>query len=173
MKIQKLTVENRPKVYALLQNAFPDSVYEVTLVQKLHEHERALYEWVCIHTNKAIAYIAFSPAYEGKEICGLHLAPMAVAPDFQKQGVGTELLRFALRQEVIKNQSLFVLGEPGYYKRFGFEPCKEPVCPFDQDNVHFLSMRNSATAGFSVGYEPEFKTAALPPGQQGKKRRKR
>ncbi|MHB8123209.1 MAG: GNAT family N-acetyltransferase [Desulfuromonadaceae bacterium] len=173
MKIQKLTIENRPKVYALLQNAFPDSVYEVTLVQKLHEHERTLHEWVCIHTNKAIAYIAFSPAYEGKETCGLHLAPMAVAPDFQKQGVGSELLRFALRQEAIKKQPLFVLGEPGYYKRFGFEPCKEPVCPFDPDNTHFLSMRNSAATSFSVGYEPEFKTASLPPGQQGKKRRKR
>jgi len=173
MKIQKLTIENRPRVYALLQNAFPGSAYEAVLVQKLHENGRTLHEWVCIHSNKAIAYIAFSHAYEGKEICGLHLAPMAVAPDYQKQGVGAELLNFALRQEPIKNQPLFVLGEPGYYKRFGFEPCTLPVCPFDPDNTHFLSMRNSATTSFVVGYEPEFKTAALPPGKQGKKRRKR
>ena len=173
MKIQKLSVENRPKVYTLLQRAFPGSAYEALLVQKLHENGRTVHEWVCIHTNKAIAYIAFTPAYNGKEICGLHLAPMAVAPDYQKQGVGSELLRFALRQEAIKNQPLFVLGEPGYYKRFGFEPFKVPVCPFDPDNTHFLSMRNSVTASFIVGYEPEFKTAALPPGMQGKKRRKR
>ena len=173
MKIQKLSIENRPKVYALLQRAFPGSAHEALLVQKLHENGRALHEWVCIHTNKVIAYIAFSHAYHGREICGLHLAPMAVAPDFQKQGVGTELLRFALRQEEIKNQPLFVLGEPGYYRRFGFEPCTVPICPFDTDNAHFLSMRNSVTASFIVGYEPEFKTAALPPGMQGKKRRKR
>ena len=83
------------------------------------------------------------------------------------------MLRFALRQEAIKNQPLFVLGEPGYYKRFGFEPSAVPICPFDPDNTHFLSMRNSVTASFVVGYEPEFKTAALPPGMQGKKRRKR
>lgn len=173
MKIQKLSIENRPKVYALLQNAFPGSTYETLLVQKLHEQGRTMHEWVCIHTNKAIAYIAFTHAYHGKETCGLHLAPMAVAPDFQRQGVGAELLRFALRQGEIKDQSLFVLGEPGYYKRFGFEPCCIPVCPFDSDNAHFLSMRNSVADDFIVGYEPEFKTAALPPGMQGKKRRKR
>lgn len=173
MKIQKLSIDNRPKVYALLQSAFPNSAYETLLVQKLHENGRTVYEWVCIHTNKAIAYIAFTSAYNGKEICGLHLAPMAVAPDFQKQGVGSELIRFALRQEAIKGQPLFVLGEPAYYSRFGFEPCREPVCPFDTDNMHFLGMRSGVTASFTVGYEPEFKSAALPPGMQGKKRRKR
>ena len=173
MKIQKLSIENRPKVYALLQRAFPGSDYEARLVQKLHENGRTLHEWVCVHVNKAIAYIAFSHAYHGKEICGLHLAPMAVAPDFQKQGVGTDLLRFALRQEAIKSQPLFVLGEPGYYQRFGFEPCSMPICPFDTDNEHFLSMRNIVTTSFTVGYEPEFHVAAVPPVPPSKKHRKR
>lgn len=172
MKIQKVSVENRPKVYALLQRAFPGSDYEAGLVQKLHENGKVLHEWVCIHTNKVIAYVAFSPAYHGRDICGLHLAPMAVAPDFQKQGVGTELLTFALRQEAIRSQPLFVLGEPGYYRRFGFEHCTVPVCPFDIGNAHFLSMRNNVTTSFTVGYEPEFH-AAVPAGTQGKKRRKR
>jgi putative acetyltransferase len=174
MKIQKVTVEHRPKVYALLQRAFPGSPYEAKLVQKLHDNGKELHEWVCIHVNKAIAYIAFSSAYYGKEICGLHLAPMAVAPDFQKQGVGTELMKFALRQETIKNQTLFVLGEPGYYSRFGFEPCSQPICPLDTDNAHFLSMRNVVAERFSIGYEPEFTVAAAPPPlPQGKQRRRR
>jgi putative acetyltransferase len=173
MKIQKVAIDHRPKVYALLQRVFPGSDYEAGLVQKLHENRRTLHEWVCVHVNKVIAYIAFSHAYQGTGICGLHLAPMAVAPDFQKQGVGTELLRFALRQEAIKNQPLFVLGEPGYYRRFGFEPCSLPICPFDTDNAHFLSMRSTVTTSFIVGYEPEFHVAAIPPAPQGKKRRKR
>jgi putative acetyltransferase len=173
MKIQKLSVENRPKVYALLQRAFPGSDYEVRLVQKLHESQRSMHEWVCIHVNKAIAYIAFSPAYHDKDVCGLHLAPMAVAPDFQKQGVGTELLQFALRQAEIKNQPLFVLGEPGYYRRFGFESCKIPVCQFDTGNAHFLSMRNTFTDSFIVGYEPDFQVVATLPVLPGKKHRKR
>lgn len=172
MKIQKLTIENRPKAYMLLQHAFPGSSYEAGLVRKFHENERPVHEWVCIHTNKVIAYIAFSNAYNGNEICGLHLAPMAVAPDFQKQGVGTELLRFALRQEAIKDQPLFVLGAPGYYRRFGFEPCSRPICSFDKNNEHFLSMR-TADAGFVVGYEPEFIPVATSPTPKGKKRRGR
>jgi putative acetyltransferase len=172
MKIQKVTEETRGKVYALLRCAFPGSAYESELVQNFHKNGKPEHEWVCIHTNKVIAYLAFSNAYHGKNVCGLHLAPMAVAPEFQKQGVGSELLRFALRQEPIKNQTLFVLGEPGYYKRFGFEPCSLPVCPFDKDNAHFLSMRNNTTTLFIVGYEPEFRTAAKPSIPQGKKRRR-
>ncbi len=173
MKIQKLTIDNRPKVYALLRRAFPGSEYEALLVEKLHENDRPIHEWACIHTNKVIAYIAFSNAYDGKDICGLHLAPMAVRPDFQKQGVGSELLRFALRQEAIKSRPLFVLGEPGYYKRFGFEPCSLPICPFDKDNAHFLSMRNDAATDFTVGYEPEFGPVVKPPSPHAKKRRAR
>ncbi|QEM69345.1 N-acetyltransferase [Geobacter sp. FeAm09] len=173
MKIQTVTMEHRPKVYALLRRAFPGSDHEATLVEKLHAHGRTVHEWVCIHTNKVIAYVAFTSAYHGNEICGLHLAPLAVAPDFQKQGVGSELLRFALRQEAVKSRPLFVLGEPGYYSRFGFEPCNMPICPFDTGNAHFLSMRNNAATSFVVGYEPEFSVAAVPPRLHGKKRRTR
>lgn len=158
MKIRKVTKETQAKAYALLRNAFPGSDYEANLVQQFHEHDTPIHEWICIHTNKAIAYIAFSNAYNGGDVCGLHLAPMAVAPDFQKQGIGSELLRFALRQEAIKNQPLFVLGEPRYYKKFGFEPCRLPICAFDKNNAHFLSMRNDSSEHFTIGYEPEFKT---------------
>jgi putative acetyltransferase len=170
MKIRKPTEETYAKVDALLRSAFPGSDYEAELVRKLHENGRTVHEWVCIHTGRFIAYVAFTWAYHGKDVCGLHLAPMAVAPEFQGKGVGSELLKFALRQEVIRNETLFVLGEPDYYRRFGFEPCSIPVCPFDKGNVHFLAMRNTAGTPFTVGYEPEFTTAGKP-GPRGKKRR--
>lgn len=171
MKIQQVTPDHHSKVYALLRTAFPGSDYEACLVQKLHENGKPIQDWVCLHVNKAIAYIAFTNAYQGDQVCGLHLAPLAVAPEFQKQGVGEELLRFALRQEAIKSQTLYVLGHPGYYRRFGFEPCNQPICPFDKNNAHFLSLRNSADNYFVVGYEPEFKPASKPPKPQGKKSR--
>lgn len=171
MKIRKPTEENQAKVYALLRRAFPRSEYEATLVEQLHGNDRPVHEWVCLHINKVIAYIAFSNAYNGNDICGLHLAPMAVAPDFQKQGVGSELLRFALRQEPIKSQTLFVLGEPGYYKKFGFEACRAPLCPFDRGNQHFLSLRNTAASSFTLGYEPEFQSSSKPSGSPKQQRR--
>jgi putative acetyltransferase len=173
MKIQAVTPEHRPKVYALLQRAFPGSAYEAELVRQLHRQERPLLEWVAIQAGKVIAYLAFSRAFHGREVCGLHLAPLAVAPDFQGRGVGSELLRFALRQEAVRSRPLFVLGEPAYYRRFGFEPCRQPVCPYDRDNAHFLSMGAAGAAPFVVGYEPEFRTAgesAAPP-RQGRRRR--
>ncbi len=156
MKIRTLTPESFGKASALLRQAFSRSTYEVQLVENLHKNGKDVHEWVCIHTNKIIAYVAFSNAYNGSDICGLHLAPLAVKPEFQKQGIGTELLRFALRQNVVKTQTIYVLGDPGFYKKFGFEPCLSPVCPFDKNNAHFLSIRNKVSDQFTVGYEPEF-----------------
>ncbi len=167
MKIRALTPENYPKASALLRQAFPRSTEEVQLVETLHKNGKVAHEWVCIHINAVIGYIAFSKAYNGSAVCGLHLAPLAVKPEFQNQGVGSELLRFALRQEVIKDKTIFVLGDPRFYRKFGFTPCAMPICPFDTNNAHFLSLRNNTTGLFTVGYEAEF---SLGP-QGGKKQR--
>lgn len=169
MKIRKVTIETRPKVYALLQRAFPGSDYEAGLVQKLHNQNRPIHEWICIHAGKAIAYIAFSNAYRGDDVCGLHLAPMAVSPEFQKQGVGSELLHYALRQEPIKNMPLFVLGEPDFYRKFGFISCRSPICLYDNNNEHFLSLRNDFDKSFTIGYEAEFKSGLKQSTSRGKK----
>ena len=171
MKIQRLTEENRPRVYALLRLAFPESEYEARLLENLHKNGKTVHEWVSVHRNKIIAYLAFTPAYQGKNVCGLHLAPLAVTPEFQNQGVGSELLRFALRQEEIASSPLFVLGEPAYYQKFGFAPCSQPLCPFDKNNAHFLSLRHATATPFTVGYEAEFMTAGKPSRPKGKKRR--
>jgi len=171
LKIQKLTIDNRPRVYALLRLAFPYSEFEAELVQKLHENGRPIHEWVCLHAGRIIGYIVFSNAYNG-EVCGLHLGPMAVTPEFQRQGVGSELLRYALRQEQIKSETLFVCGKPDYFSRFGFEPCSQ-TCPYAKSSAQFLSMRNDSDARFMVAYEPEFKPAAISPAAKGRNRRKR
>ncbi len=51
------------------------------------------------------------------------LAPLAVIPESQRQGTGTQLVRTGL---VTLGESgcelVFVLGHPGYYPRFGFQP---------------------------------------------------
>ena len=156
MKIRKLTPETYPKASALLKQAFTRTAFEVRLVENLHKNGRAVHEWVCIHRNSVIAYIAFSNAYHGADVCGLHLAPLAVKPEFQRQGIGSELLRFALRQGEIKENTVFVMGDAGFYKRFGFEPCAMPNCAFDKNNAHFLSIRNNTSSQFTVKYEPEF-----------------
>lgn len=164
MKIRKLTFDEYPKALALLKNVFPNSKYEAQLFEKLHKKERQLHEWIAVHRNRAIGYLAYSNAYftgdSGKEICGLHLAPLAVVPEMQNQGVGSEMVRFSLRQQAIKEKTLFVLGEPKFYSRFGFNLCDRPICPFDKNNKHFLMLRTEKDLekdfDFTVGYEPEF-----------------
>lgn len=171
MKIQKLTVDNRPRVSALLRLAFRTG-FEAEVVEKLHEKERPIHEWVCLHAGRIIGYVAFSNAYNG-EVCGLHLGPMAVTPEFQRQGVGTELLNFVLRQEQIKSQPLYVHGKPDFFSRFGFEPSTRAVCPFDSNGAYFLSIRDSSDHRFTVAYEPEFKPAAPLPAPKKMNRRAR
>jgi len=156
MKIRKVSEENLPKALALLRASFPGSEYEANVVQRLHEHGKTIHDWICIHINKAIAYIAFSSAYQEDKVCGLHLGPIAVSPNFQRQGVGSELLRYALRQERIKDRTIFVLGKPDFYQRFGFTRCTMPSCPLDNNNAHFLSLRNTTSSQFTIGYETEF-----------------
>src|SRR5580765_4624514 len=51
------------------------------------------------------------------------LAPLAVAPDRQTQGIGSALVRASLAIADERAEPLVVLqGAPAYYSRFGFEP---------------------------------------------------
>ena len=156
MKIQPLSVDNHNKTAALLRQAFPDNRRQEQLFTSLHGKSRSMLEWVCIHTGRYIAYIAFTNAYNGSEICGLHLTLLAVNPEFQHQGIGTELLRFALRQKEIRDKTVFVLGEPRFYERFGFQPCHQPLCSISPGKSKFLALRNNPGLSFTVGYEPEY-----------------
>ena len=160
MKIRKLTPEYVSKAASLLDHAFDPSRSEVQLFDKLHEHNRIIHEWVCLLRDSVVAYIGLTNAYNGKKLVGLHLGPFAVKPQMQGQGIGSELLKFALRQEAIRESTIFVLGDVHFYQKFGFEPCTAPRCPFDKGNKNFLSLRNESCKEYTVGYEPEFSEIA-------------
>ncbi|WP_448873633.1 GNAT family N-acetyltransferase [Desulfobulbus propionicus] len=156
MKIRPLTPDLLAKAGSLVHHAFAPSRYELRLFDRLHEKNRPLHEWVCLHRQAVIACICFSRAFHGKKVCGLHLALLAVQPRQQGQGIGSELLRFALRQAAIATQPIYVLGDPAYFHKFGFVPCAAPICPLVRGNKHFLGLRNSIIEPITIGYEPEF-----------------
>ena len=50
------------------------------------------------------------------------LAPLAVAPSFQGQGIGSALVRAAVAAAEAQGEPMVVVqGDPRYYRRFGFE----------------------------------------------------
>ncbi len=105
--------------------AFPTDV-EARLVEKLRQHGRLWLSLVAEDESGIIAHIAFSPVrIEGNNepTRGLGLAPVAVRPEYQRQGIGTRLIHEGLSACKQTGFSfVVVLGEPVYYHRFGFEP---------------------------------------------------
>jgi putative acetyltransferase len=55
------------------------------------------------------------------EIDAVALAPVAVRPEHQRQGYGSKMIETGLRLCSVRgHRSVFVLGDPAYYGRFGF-----------------------------------------------------
>lgn len=72
-----------------------------------------------------IGHLMFTPVVvtDGKQKTeGMGLAPMAVLPSRQRQGMGTQLVDTGL--QILKEKGcpfVIVLGHPEYYPRFGFQ----------------------------------------------------
>jgi putative acetyltransferase len=65
-------------------------------------------------------------ALEGVSTRLLELGPMSVLPDRQGMGIGSRLVREALRAADARREPLvLVLGHPTYYPRFGFRRASE------------------------------------------------
>jgi len=98
---------------------------EASIVDKLRENCNSVLSLVALTDGKVVGHILFSPAViEGKHgrLVGTGLAPLAVLPEYQRKGIGTELLQTAIAR--IKRGGcpyIIVIGHPEYYTRFGFE----------------------------------------------------
>ena len=75
---------------------------------------------------KAIGHILFTRAHiadSENSVSSVILAPLAVIPEAQSQGVGGQLIEEGLRLLSESGVALvFVLGHPDYYPRHGFKP---------------------------------------------------
>ncbi len=73
--------------------------------------------------NIVVGHVAFSPVTisDGSQDW-FGLGPVSVLPTYQKQGIGTSLIKSGL--SMLKNMNgkgCALVGDPNYYKRFGFE----------------------------------------------------
>ena len=124
IKIRKETLQDVDSIRVINELAF-GQVQEANIVDKLRANCEGLLSLVALPDDKIIGHILFSPAtIEGSfgTLRGMGLAPMAVLPEFQRQGVGSGLVKTGV--ELLKNSTcpfIIVLGHPEYYPRFGFE----------------------------------------------------
>lgn len=164
IEIRRETEEDFEQVFQVNALAFGSDA-EPRLVEKLRA--RPHISLVAVDDGKTIGHILFSGIFiegpDGGVSDTTGLAPMAVLPEYQNQGIGSRLVREGLKACAEDGrEAVFVLGHKDYYPRFGFEIAREKgfTCQFEVPDEHFmvLELTPGALAGKSgkITYPPEF-----------------
>ncbi len=124
---------------------------------------------VAVEDGVVVGHILFSPVTietGGGSVDALALAPVAVCPEYQKRGIGSDLVRAgmtACREQ--GHEIVIVVGHPGFYPRFGFVRAGERglKAPFDVPEEAFMAagLVPGALEGVAgtVRYPPAFDEA--------------
>lgn len=160
---------DRKAVDQVVEAAFgrPD---EAALVRRLAADGDILVERLACSGEAAIGHIAFSrqqlaagPARKPAAA----LAPLAVVPDRQRHGVGAALVHAGI--EACRGRSvdlITVLGDPAYYRRFGFcdSAAQALDAPFSGPAFMALALDGAAPGAgpWTVRYAPAFGLDAAP-----------
>jgi len=117
--------EDFATIYEINKKAFNGEV-EARLIDKIRQSENFIPELslIALKDDKIVGHILFSKIKikrgEEEKII-LALAPMSVLSEFQKQGIGSSLVREGL--EISKKLGYYIValvGHHDYYLRFGF-----------------------------------------------------
>ena len=126
---------------------------------------------VALENGKIIGHIAYSPMEftdTSLPLKALALAPMAVAPSYQKKGVGSSLIDYTIKELKQRDVDLiFLIGHPDYYPRFGFKPAFSTLnVTSNFENVPdeafmFLDISNKAASakGSKILFRREFSSS--------------
>jgi putative acetyltransferase len=105
-------------IRAVVEAAFsrPD---EADLVARLRAEGGSITSLVAADEDSIVGHVMLSKM--AAPFRALGLAPVSVAPHRQRTGIGSALIRSGLEKAAAGGwESVFVLGEPAYYARFGF-----------------------------------------------------
>jgi putative acetyltransferase len=139
---------------------------EANLVDTLRARAKVSLSLVAVEGDRIVGHILFSPVSietAEKTVSAIGLAPMAVLPEFQRQGIGSLLVRSGLAEcREAGHLVVVVLGHPEYYPRFGFVPATRHgiKSEFDVPDEVFMIMELSEGAlsgcAGTAKYQPEF-----------------
>ncbi len=114
---------DRHGIGGLVEAAFgrPD---EARLVEALAADGDIVLELVAERDASIVGHVLFSPLTietSNRSSSAVALAPLSVAPAFQRQGIGAALVEDAHRRLRLAGETIsVVLGDPDYYGRFGY-----------------------------------------------------
>ena len=155
------------EVNSLIKEAF-NSNFEKELVEKIRKNPKHINELSLIaeDTHEIAGHILFSEIVvkgETDHLGGLALAPLAVKPRYQNQGVGSALVHQGLLlAKALGYKFVVVLGHSDYYPKFDFKKAStfNIKCPFEVADEAFMALElteNSlANISGTVEYLPEF-----------------
>ncbi|MFA6000866.1 MAG: N-acetyltransferase [Thermoleophilia bacterium] len=124
MQIRDEEPRDRPAVYAVNAASF-ETRSEAELVNALRDQAKPFISLVAQDKGVIVGHIMFTPVMLSgmPELKVMGLAPVAVAPEHQRKGIGSALVRAGLeRCAQLGFGAVVVLGHPGFYPRFGFSP---------------------------------------------------
>ncbi|MEB6665997.1 N-acetyltransferase [Acinetobacter vivianii] len=122
-----------PNIFKLTQAAFKDIEYsshtEQFIVNALRNSQQLIVSLVAEYEGQIIGHIAFSPVSISDGTTDWYgLGPVSVQPEFQNQGIGSQLIHAGLEKlKTLKATGCVLLGDPEYYARFGFKAKPELV----------------------------------------------
>ncbi len=109
--------------------------------------------------SRVIEHIAFSPVTISDGTRNWYgLGPVSVLPEYQRQGIGTALIREGLsRLKGMNAQGCCLVGHPDYYTRFGFANAPELVLEGVPAEVFFALSFDGRTPQGTVAFHEGFK----------------
>jgi putative acetyltransferase len=165
MMVRTETIEDHESVRRVNELAFGQH-NEADLVDALRANARPYVSLVAVAGEQVVGHIFFSPVSIESEAGGFNamgLAPMAVLPKRQNQGIGSQLVRQGLKEcQRLGEDIVVVLGHPNYYPRFGFVPASLKGLRSEYDVADEVFMVVELTEGALNGrrglvkYHPEF-----------------
>ncbi len=145
----------------LVRAAFAGDV-EADLVDDLRRDGDLLLSMVAEDAGQIVGHIGFSRvriSHQAQRVPGVSLAPLSVAPKRQRRGVGAALVRAGHAQLQAAGETIvFVLGDAGYYGRFGYVlPAAAAFdCVYAGPHFQALALTELAPKGGAITYAAAF-----------------
>lgn len=164
LEIRSEVVGDRLAIVEVHASAFSTDA-EARLVDALRAGGKASVSLVAELEGTVIGHVLFSPisvAPCAGVARGAGLAPLAVFPEHRRQGVGGKLIQAGIEACLRAGfDFVVVLGEPAYYRRFGFRRALDRGLRNEygaDEEFMVLELRPGALSGVPglVKYAPEF-----------------